>query len=96
MVAHKRRVDLEVETIKREIRAEIMSALKNTVDGDMVQPIGVYMTQVCLNRIKLRTGLEIQESGDVKAEGFVMVQNIGTDDEIGYRLCMLNVIGISN
>ncbi|CAN6555417.1 unnamed protein product [Malus baccata var. baccata] len=95
MVAHKKRVDLEVETMKREMRAKIMSALKKTANGDMVQPIGVDVTQVCINRIKLGTGLEIQASGDVEAEGFVVVQNIGTDDEIGYRPCILNVIGIN-
>ncbi|TQD94925.1 hypothetical protein C1H46_019471 [Malus baccata] len=95
MVAHKKRVDLEVETMKREMRAKIMSPLKKTADGDMVQPIGVDVTQVCINRIKLGTSLEIQASGDVEAEGFVVVQNIGTDDEIGYRPCILNVIGIN-
>ncbi|CAN6687188.1 unnamed protein product [Malus baccata var. baccata] len=95
MVAHKKRVDLEVETMKREMRAKIMSALKKTADGDMVQPIGVDVSQVCINRIKLGTGLEIQASGDIQAEGFVVVQNIGTDDEIGYRPCILNVIGIN-
>ncbi|KAM1164240.1 hypothetical protein ACFX13_024211 [Malus domestica] len=42
-----------------------------------------------------RTGLEIQASGEVEDEGFVVVQNIDMDDEIMYHHpCMVNVTGI--
>ncbi|KAB2616198.1 hypothetical protein D8674_022786 [Pyrus ussuriensis x Pyrus communis] len=44
MVAHKRRLDLKVETMKREMRAEIMFVLKNA-DGDMIGPNGVDVIQ---------------------------------------------------
>ncbi|RXH86677.1 hypothetical protein DVH24_021950 [Malus domestica] len=95
MVAHNRRVDLEVENMKHEMRAEIMSALKRIADGGMVEPNGVDVTQVCVNRIEQGTGLEIQASGEVENDGFVVLQNIGIDYEIGYHPCMVNVTGIS-
>ncbi|RXH75413.1 hypothetical protein DVH24_030134 [Malus domestica] len=82
MMAHNKRVDLEMENMKREMRVEIMSALKMTTDGGMVKPNGVDVTQ-------------IQASGEVEDNGFVVLQNIGTDDKIGYRPCIMNVTGIS-
>ncbi|CAN6680025.1 unnamed protein product [Malus baccata var. baccata] len=82
MMAHNKRVDLEVENMKCEMRAEIMSGLKMTTDRGMVEPNGVDVTQ-------------IQASGEVEDDGFVVLQNIGTDDKIGYRPCIVNVTGIS-
>ncbi|TQD70797.1 hypothetical protein C1H46_043670 [Malus baccata] len=93
MVAPNRRVDLE--NMKHEMKAEIMSTLKMTVDGGMVEPYRVDVTQVCVNRIEQGTGLEIQASGEVEDNDFVVLQNIGTDDVIRYRPCMVNVTGIS-
>ncbi|KAB2599520.1 hypothetical protein D8674_009791 [Pyrus ussuriensis x Pyrus communis] len=78
-------VDLEVENMKPEVRAEIMSTLKKTANGGMVEPNRVDVTQVC-----------IQASGEVEDEGFVVLQNIGTDDKIGYRPCMVNVTSITS
>ncbi|RXH93632.1 hypothetical protein DVH24_014208 [Malus domestica] len=93
MVAPNRWVDLE--NMKHEMKAEIMSALKKTVDGGMVEPYRVDVTQVCVNRIEQGTGLEIQASGEVEDDDFVVLQNIDTDDVIRYRPCMVNVTGIS-
>ena len=45
MVAHNRRMDLEVENMKRELRAEIMSALMRAADGGIVEPNRVDVTQ---------------------------------------------------
>ncbi|XP_068338899.1 uncharacterized protein [Pyrus communis] len=95
MVAHNRQVELEVENMKREMRAEIMFALKRAADGGMVEPNHIDVPQVCVNRIEQGNGMEIQASGEVEDEGFVVVQNNGTDDELGYRPCMVNVTGFS-
>ncbi|KAB2603372.1 hypothetical protein D8674_004377 [Pyrus ussuriensis x Pyrus communis] len=85
MVAHNRRVELEVENMKCEMRAEIISALKRVADGGMVEPNRVDVTQVCVNRIEQGNGMEIQASGESN----------GTNDEIGYRPCMVNVTGFN-
>ncbi|KAB2596119.1 hypothetical protein D8674_031569 [Pyrus ussuriensis x Pyrus communis] len=95
MVAHNRQVELEVENMKREMRAEIMFALKRAADRGMVEPNHIDVPQVCVNRIEQGNGTEIQASGEVEDEGFVVVQNNGTDDELGYRPCMVNVTGLS-
>ncbi|CAN6571841.1 unnamed protein product [Malus baccata var. baccata] len=87
-------VRLRMEASEREERQRIESTNKN-VDGNMVEPNGVDVIEVCLNRIEPRTGLEIQASGEVENEGFVVVQNIDMDDEIRYHPCMVNVTGIS-
>ncbi|KAB2615306.1 hypothetical protein D8674_021894 [Pyrus ussuriensis x Pyrus communis] len=84
MMAHNRRVELEVKNMKREMRAGIMSALTMTANGGMVEPNGVNVTQVCVNRIEQMTSLEIQASGEVEDEGFIR-----------YRPCMVNVTVIS-
>ncbi|KAB2606496.1 hypothetical protein D8674_006213 [Pyrus ussuriensis x Pyrus communis] len=84
MVAHNRRVELEVENMKREMRVEITSRLKKAADGGMVEPNRVDVTQVCVNRI--------EQGND---EGIAVLQNNGTDDEIGYRPCMVNDTGFS-
>ncbi|KAM2077621.1 hypothetical protein ACFX1R_025379 [Malus domestica] len=63
----------------------------------MVEPNGVDVIKVCLNIIEPGTGLEIQASGEVEDEGFVVVQNIDMDDEIMYHHpCMVNVTGIDS
>ncbi|KAB2627925.1 hypothetical protein D8674_032720 [Pyrus ussuriensis x Pyrus communis] len=85
MVAHNRQVELEVENMKREMRAEIMSELKRAADRGMVEPNRIDVPQVCVNRIEQGNGMEIQASGE----------NNGTDDEIGYRPCMVNVTGFN-
>ncbi|RXH84802.1 hypothetical protein DVH24_040150 [Malus domestica] len=44
MVVHNRRMDLEVENMKHELRAEIMSALMRAADGGIVEPKRVDVT----------------------------------------------------
>ncbi|TQD96501.1 hypothetical protein C1H46_017839 [Malus baccata] len=85
MVAHKRQIDLEVETMKRKTRVVIMHTSKKNVDGDMVDPNGVDVIQACLNRIELGTALETQANEDDEDKYFVVMQHIAMDDEIRYQ-----------
>ncbi|KAM1473540.1 hypothetical protein ACFX2I_029660 [Malus domestica] len=95
MVVHNRRMQLEVENMKRELRAAMMSAPMRAANAGIVEPKRVDVSQACVTRTEQGTSLEIQASGEVKDDGFVMLHNNGTTDEMVYRPCMVNVTGFS-
>ncbi|RXH83887.1 hypothetical protein DVH24_013132 [Malus domestica] len=95
MVVHNRRIQLEVENIKRELRAAMMSAPMRATNAGIVEPKRVDMSQACVTRTEQRTSLEIQASGEVEDDGFIVLHNNGTADEMVYRPCMVNVTGFS-
>ncbi|KAM1114160.1 hypothetical protein ACFX15_046094 [Malus domestica] len=95
MVVHNRRMQLEVENMKRELRAAMMSAPMRVADAGIVEPKRVDVSQACVTRTEQGTSLEIQASGEVEDDGFVVLHNNGTADEMVYRPCMVNVTGFS-
>ncbi|KAM1100528.1 hypothetical protein ACFX2B_006912 [Malus domestica] len=95
MVVHNKRIQLEVENIKRELRAAMMSAPMRAADAGIVEPKRVDMSQACVTRTEQGTSLEIQASGEVEDDGFIVLHNNGTADEMVYRPCMVNVTGFS-
>ncbi|KAM1900691.1 hypothetical protein ACFX14_029607 [Malus domestica] len=95
MVVHNRRMQLEVENMKRELRAAMMSAPMRAANAGIVEPKRVDVSQACVTRTEQGTSLEIQASGEVKDDGFVMLHNNGTADEMVYCPCMVNVTGFS-
>ncbi|KAM1774347.1 hypothetical protein ACFX12_043729 [Malus domestica] len=95
MVVHNRRMELEVENMKRELRAAIMSAPMRAADAGIVEPNRVDVSEACVTRTEQGTSLEIQASGEVEDDGFVVLHNNGTADEMVYRPCMVNVTRFS-
>ncbi|KAM1540306.1 hypothetical protein TB1_004947 [Malus domestica] len=95
MVVHNRRMELEVENMKRELRAAIMSAPMRAADAGIVEPNRVDVSEACVTRTEQGTSLEIQASGEVEDDGFVVLHNNGTTDEMVYRPCMVNVTRFS-
>ncbi|KAM3012337.1 hypothetical protein FF2_030931 [Malus domestica] len=95
MVVHNRRMQLEVENMKRELRAAMMSAPMRAADAGIVEPKRVDVSQACVTRTEQGTSLEIQASGEVEDDGFVVLHNNGTADEMVYRPCMVNVTRFS-
>ncbi|KAM1465225.1 hypothetical protein FF1_043815 [Malus domestica] len=95
MVVHNRRMQLEVENMKRELRAAMMSAPMRAADAGIVEPKRVDVSQACVTRTEQGTSLEIQASGEVEDDGFVVLHNNGTANEMVYRPCMVNVTGFS-
>ncbi|RXH96873.1 hypothetical protein DVH24_009715 [Malus domestica] len=95
MVVHNRRMQLEVENMKRELRAAMMSAPMRAADAGIVEPKRVDVSQACVTRTEQGTSLEIQASGEVEDDDFVVLHNNGTTDEMVYRPCMVNVTGFS-
>ncbi|CAN6700608.1 unnamed protein product [Malus baccata var. baccata] len=95
MMVHNRRMQLEVENMKRELRAAMMSAPIKVADAGIVELKRVDVSQACVTRTEQGTSLEIQASGEVEDDGFVMLHNNGTVDEMVYRPCMVNVTGFS-
>ncbi|KAM2978990.1 hypothetical protein FF2_015722 [Malus domestica] len=91
MVVHNRRMELEVENMKRELRAAIMSAPMRAADAGIVEPNRVDVSEACVTRTEQGTSLKIQASGEVEDDGFVVLHNNGTADEMVYRPCMVNV-----
>ncbi|KAM1169441.1 hypothetical protein ACFX19_031766 [Malus domestica] len=95
MVVHNRRMQLEVENMKRELRAAMMSAPMRAADAGIVEPKRVDVSQACVTKTEQGTSLEIQASGEVEDDGFVVLHNNGTADEMVYRPCMVNVTRFS-
>ncbi|KAM2593523.1 hypothetical protein TB1_042662 [Malus domestica] len=95
MVVHNRRMELEVENMKRELRAAIMSAPMRAADAGIVEPNRVDVSEACVTRTEQGTSLKIQASGEVEDDGFVVLHNNGTADEMVYRPCMVNVTRFS-
>ncbi|KAM1034205.1 hypothetical protein ACFX2J_037462 [Malus domestica] len=95
MVVHNRQMQLEMENMKRELRAAMMSVLMRVADAGIVEPKRVDVSQACVTRTEQGTSLEIQASGEVKDDGFVVLHNNGIADEMVYRPCMVNVIRFS-
>ncbi|KAM1856209.1 hypothetical protein EV1_006408 [Malus domestica] len=95
MVVHNRQMELEVENMKRELRAAIMSAPMRAADAGIVEPNRVDVSEACVTRTEQGTSLEIQASGEVEDDGFVVLHNNGTANEMVYRPCMVNVTRFS-
>ncbi|CAN6579923.1 unnamed protein product [Malus baccata var. baccata] len=95
MVVHNRWMQLEVENMKRELMAAMMFAPMRAADAGIVEPKRVDVSQACVTKTEQWTSLEIQASGEAKDDGFGVLHNNGTADEMVYRPCMVNVTGFS-
>ncbi|CAN6712038.1 unnamed protein product [Malus baccata var. baccata] len=95
MVVHNIQMQLEVENMKRELRAAMMFAPMRAADAGIVEPKRVDVSQACVTRTEQGTSLEIQASGEAEDDGFGVLHNNGTADEMVYRPCMVNVTGFS-